>query len=304
MQLADLLFPQPVNVHGFPAHKVDQTAQHLCRTVRVGAEMIRFFRQPDKFAAADRTRIREDIGDLCPVPLFLHAGNDLRYDVAGFPDDHRIPDPQVPVPDQVLVVQAGCRHEGAGHPYRRQHCIGRGHAGPANGEEDVIQTGLHFLRRVLVGNGIPRGLGIEAQGFLLLQAVDLDHHAVDFIGQAASFLPGLFNECPQFVHRVTHRKVHVHREPHGVHGFQGSGLCIDAMLQRILVPVQENLQVPAGCHGGVQIADGPRCRVAGIGKQRQVQGGLHFVEPLKAHLRHVDFPADLHMTGCIDIHGY
>ncbi len=201
-------------------------------------------------------------------------------------------------------MQAGRRHEGAGHPYRRQHCIGCGHAGPANGEEDVIQTGLHFLRRVLVGNGIPRGLGIETQGFLLLQAVDLDHHAVDFIGQAASFLPDSFDECPDLVHRVTYRKVHVHREPHVLHGLQGFGLCIDAVLQRILVPVQENLQVPARSHGGVQIADGSGSRIARIGKQRQVQGGLHFVEPLKAHLRHVDFHADLHMTGCIDIHGY
>ena len=50
-----------------------------------------------------------------------------------------------------------------------------------------------------MGNGPARRTGDEAEFALLRQAVDLDHHAVDFVGQCRAFLLHLLVKRQYFV---------------------------------------------------------------------------------------------------------
>ena len=85
-------------------------------------------------------------------------------------------------------MQGGVGNGNAADEYGLQ----AGNRGYCAGASDLYINGFDngqcFFGREFVGNGPARRTGDETQFFLLRQAVDFDHHAVDFIRQSRAFL--------------------------------------------------------------------------------------------------------------------
>ena len=116
---------------------------------------------------------------------YLHH---LRNHITGAADDHRVADHQAQTRDFVHVVQRGVGHGDAGdlHRFQTRHRSHR--TGAADLEFHVEQLGEFFHRREFVRDRPARLAGAEAQFTLVGDAVDLEHHAIDFIGQRVTAL--------------------------------------------------------------------------------------------------------------------
>ena len=114
---------------------------------------------------------------------FGHHRHHLGNHVTGAADDHRIADHQPQPCHFIHVVQGGVGHRNAGHLYRLQTRHRRDSAGTANLKLHVEQLGQLFHGRKLVSNRPARLAGAEAQLTLIAQIIDLEHHAIDLVGQ-------------------------------------------------------------------------------------------------------------------------
>ena len=124
----------------------------------------------------------------------MDDANHLGDDVAGALDEHGVADGQSESLDLVFVMQ-GCARDGDAADEDRLQQGARGHgAGAAYLHVDAFEDRLLLLGLRLEGNGPTRRLGGEAQLTLLRQRVDLDDHAVDFVGQGSAFSEGLRGE--------------------------------------------------------------------------------------------------------------
>ena len=111
-----------------------------------------------------------------------HA-HDLGDDVAGAFDHHLVADLQAEALDLVLVVQRGAG-DGDAADLDGLEVGDRGErAGAAHLHLDVFDRGGGLARGVLVGDGPARRFGGEAELALLVDGIDLDDDAVDFVGQ-------------------------------------------------------------------------------------------------------------------------
>ncbi len=120
--------------------------------------------------------------------------DDLRDDVPGLAQHHDVADLDALGLDDLLVVQGGHLHGGAGHLDGFHHAVRGDAAGAADVDRDVQQLGVDFLGRVLVGDGPARHPGGVAEGALGGEVVDLDHDAVDFVGEAVPLVAVALDE--------------------------------------------------------------------------------------------------------------
>src|SRR5690606_37654584 len=107
-----------------------------------------------------------------------HTEN-LRDDVAGAPDDHRVADNHAHACYFIHIVQG---RVGDGHAcdlHRLEPGDRRDGAGTADLEFDVEQLGDFFARGKLVSDSPARLARAETQLALLRDGINLEHHAVD-----------------------------------------------------------------------------------------------------------------------------
>ncbi len=187
-------------------------------------------------------------------------------------------------------MQAGAGDDDPADLHRSQ----LGHRGDGPGaadlKQDVVDGGDRLAGRELVGDGPARGAGLFAQFPLQGQAVDLDHHTVDFVRQLvpsleqvgidreylgeAFYRPGLFR---------------VDSQPPLAQLFQQLRMSVRQRSFEEADAVAKDLQRPAGGDRRIELAQAAGGGVAGIGEVGQALLLPRFVEGLKSGQLHVDF---------------
>ncbi|MCY1395913.1 hypothetical protein D9M71_108690 [compost metagenome] len=225
-----------------------------------------------------------------------HHLHHLRDHVAGAADDHRVADHQAQARHFVHVVQGGVGDRHASHLHRLQACH-RGHrAGAADLEFHVEQLGELFLRRELVGNGPMRGARPEAQLLLVLDIVDLEHHAIDIVGQARAALADVAVVVQAGLHTPGQLQFAADGHAPGLEPLQHAHLGARQLALHPADAIGAELQRPAGGDLRVELAQAAGGGVARVGEG--LAAGFHGagVERLEAGPGHVHLAA--HFQHC------
>ena len=200
------LVAEHLDVEGSPAGDVEQPLTQLGRAgPLVGAADIGvalFLRS--QFGAAFGAVGRHHEGPLGAVAQRHHRAEDLRDDVAGLAQHHRVADQHALARHLAGVVQGGHLDDGAGHGHRL-HPPERGHpTGAPDVDQDVEQLGVHLFGRVLEGDRPSRRPAGRAQLALHRQRVDLDHHPVDLVLDVMAVLAVVLDVLGHLGHRGHH----------------------------------------------------------------------------------------------------
>ena len=113
--------------------------------------------------AAGGAPIGQLIGHGALRPLGKVNLQNLRDDLSGLANFDRIPYPDVPGGNEILVVERGVGDGGARQAYRRHHGFRRQHAGSSHLNHNVPHHRRLDFRRILIGRRPPRELGGGAQ---------------------------------------------------------------------------------------------------------------------------------------------
>jgi hypothetical protein len=229
--------------------------------------------------------------------LVEHRRDDFGDDVAGASHDHGVADAHVLAIDFVLVVQGGVGHRHAANEYRGKARHGRQRPGAAHLHLDAEHRGELLLCRILVCHRPARLARDEPQFALLIEAVDLVHHAVDVERQLVAARGDVVVEGDKRIRATAHLALGAHRDAELLQRVE----CRAVGVRRLLpaphlaeaIGVERQRALRGNCR--IELADAPRCAVA-----RVDQGGLarfalprvvalEFVAPhehLAAHFQH------------------
>jgi hypothetical protein len=139
--------------------------------------------------------------------------DDLRDDVAGPPDDHRVARTHVLARDLILVVQRRRGHRDAADEDRLEPCERRHLSGPAGVHLDRTQERRALLGRELERDRPPRSLRRRPELVLQRDPVDLDHGAVDLPVDAVAVLSPVLEVALHAVDVVARFRRRRHRQP-------------------------------------------------------------------------------------------
>ena len=118
-------------------------------------------------------------------PRFEDA-EDLRNDVAGALQFHRVADADVLAGDFVFVVQGGVLHEHAADIDRGEAGAGGERAGAADLDFDIFEQRAGAFGGEFPGGGPARRAAGEAEAGLQCEVVDFVDDAVDVVGQVGA----------------------------------------------------------------------------------------------------------------------
>ena len=244
-----------------------------------------------------RANLRVLVGLGALRPLLRHDGQDLRDHVAGALQDHRVADADVQARDLVGVVQGGVGDDHAAHGHRRQARHRGEGAGAADLDVDGLQHRARLLRRELPRNPPARGAGDETQAVLPVQAIDLVDHPVDVEGQMGPLGLHVAIGGEQAFDALDALRLRGHLEAPGLQLGQRLPLGLGERRGELAPGVGEEPQRPLGGDPGVDLAQRPGRRVAGVGVgllPRRLGRGVQRGELLVAE---VDLAADLDEVG-------
>ncbi|MNZ54724.1 hypothetical protein D3C78_726350 [compost metagenome] len=307
-QLLDDLVAQAVDVHGAPRDEVDDRLLELRLAAQAAdaaidrtlAERGLALAALDQLGTLDvraayRARLRNRHGPRIGRTALEHHLHHLRNHVAGAADDHRIADHQPQARHLVHVVQGGVGHGDASHLHRSQ-ARHRGHrTGATDLELDVEQLGQLLLGGKLVGDGPAWLAGAKAQLALPVEAVDLEHHAVDLVGQAVALGADRPVVAQRLLDATGQLQFVTDRQPPALEGLENAGVGIRQLTLELTDTVGTELQRATGGHLRIELAQAAGGGIARIGEglaagldgpriQRLEAGARH--EHLAAHLQH------------------
>ena len=118
---------------------------------------------------------------LTAVPFGSHAAHDLGDNIARLLDDNRISDADVPLTDDIQIVQRCPGYGGARQAHGRKFRCRRQNAGTADLEGNSKELGLLLLGRIFISNRPLGGAASLAQNLSLCKRIDLDNGAVDVV---------------------------------------------------------------------------------------------------------------------------
>ena len=107
----------------------------------------------------------------------------FRDDLPCLADEDGIANADVPLPDEVLIVQRGVRHCRPRQTDRLHHRLGCQHAGSSHLHHNVLHHGGLDLRGILICRSPLGEFGGIAQPFPLRKIIHLDNRAVDIADQ-------------------------------------------------------------------------------------------------------------------------
>src|SRR5262249_30092457 len=168
--------------------EVVEAADELRRAAQVGAAGHRFVGLAVHRCAADGAGPGHLPGRAALGARLEDDADDLRDDVAGAAQEDAVAFAHVLAAHFFLVVQRGARDGDAADVDRLEEGDGRERAGAAGGALEVLAGGRLFFRRELPGDGPARRARDGAQAAALVFAVDLDHAAIDLVGQVVALL--------------------------------------------------------------------------------------------------------------------
>ena len=294
---------EAVDVHGVPADKVSNVPAELGGTLRTGAAQEGAIFILLDFCAAGGAHIRQMVRDGPFRALGEVHFQNFRDDLPCLANQHRVPYPDVPLGDEVLIMQRGVGDGGSRQAHGAYHRLGGQHAGAAHLDHDLLHHGGLDLRGVLIGRGPTGELCCGTQPLPLGKVVHLDHRAVNVADQL----------LPVFVDGIDL----------GV-DFLGPGQAavgndlefpLLQIVQRLTVagegdPVSQlnveniDIQSPFCRDFRVQLAQRACGGVSGVGKERLALLLLAGVELLKAFLGHENLaPDDEPGRGVFNAHG-
>ena len=206
-------------------------------------------------------------------------------------DEDGIANADVPLPDEILIVQRGVRHRCSRQTDRPHNGLGSQHAGSSHLHHDVLHHGGLDLRRILVGCGPLGELGGIAQPFPLRQIVHLDDRAVDVADQLLPVFVDGQHFCVDF-RNFGQLFVGDYFEFQAFQVFQRLGVSGEFHAFRKLDVENINVQSPLCRDFRVKLPQRPGGGVPGIGEQGLSQLLLMKVQLFKALFRHEDLAPD------------
>ncbi len=169
----DLLVAEPLDVEGVARAEMlqpldrlrcaDEPAGAAAHDVRVAGLLVDL---AQRRRAADRTDMREYVRLGAARPLLLHDFEDLRDDIAGALNAHRVADAHVLARDLVLVVQRRVGDDDAADRHRIELRDRRQRAGAADLDFDASQHGRRAFGREFVRHRPARRARDEAEPLL------------------------------------------------------------------------------------------------------------------------------------------
>ena len=241
---------------------------------------------------ADGTFLRDMVG---LAPLCMGDGaQDLGDDLPGLPDQNPVADAEVPLGDEVLIVEHRPADGGSGQDdgveYRRR---GAG-SGAAHVDLNLPEGGFLFLGGILEGHGPAGKFRRCAQALPVGEVVHLDHRAVDVEGVFAPH----FADVPDLGHGVLDvveppvGRDHLKAQP--MEGVQGLLMGGDFQALDLLKVKDEDVQLPGRRDLGVLLPEAARGGVPGIFERFFLVFQLLGHQGFKHRPGHVDLSPDLH----------
>eukprot|EP00659_Diplonema_papillatum_P013251 gene13250-biopygen13298 len=304
-QLLDGLVAQAIDVHGPARDEMDDRLLEL-RTAGQAPDAAVHRAFADGFlalAALDQLRAlnvgaahRAALGDLHRAGVFRAALGHHRYHlgnhITGTADDHRVADHQAQACHLVHVVQCGVGHGHTRDLDRFQACHGCHSAGAADLEFNVKQLGQLFHGREFMGNCPARLAGTKAQLPLVGNAVDLEHHAVDFIGQGVAALTDIAVVVEAILNPLGQLQLMADGHAPLLQLLQVADVGVADIRGHAIAA---EFQRTAGGDLRVQLTQATRRRVARVGESLAANFQLGGVQPLETGLGHEYFAA--HFEG-------
>ena len=247
--------------------------------------------------AADRAAVgqmvgRRPLGALGKIDL-----QNFRDDLPCLADENGIADADVPLPDEILIVQRGVCHRRARQTDRPHHRLGGQHAGPSHLHHDVLHHGGLDFRGILVGSSPLGELGGIAQPFPLRKIVYLDDRTVNIADQLFPVLVDGQHFCINF-RNFGQLFVGNHLEFQVFQVFQRLGMSGEFHAVRKLDVENINVQSPLRRDFRVELPQRPGGGVPGVGEQGLSQFLLTQIQLFKALFWHKDLAPDDKPGGC------
>ena len=169
----------------------------------------------------------------------------------------------------------------------------RENAGLADLHFDLEQPGQGLLGLILVGHHPARRLARVAQAALLIEIVDLDDHAVGFVGQIVAALGPAGDVLQHGVDAVELGDVRIDRQTIFLEMFQCLPLTLDGQALDHAEAVGEELEIPLGTLTGIEQFQRAGGGVPRVGEGLQALGGSRAVDAGQFLGGHVDLAARL-----------
>ena len=284
---------EALDVHGPARGEVLDEAHALLRAGAVGAEGIGGVLLALDGGGAGGAGRGHGENALGAVAQAEHGRHHLRDHVARALHDHGVADADVLAVDVLLVVERGHAHARAAHHHRGQHGEGVERARAAHVHGDVEQLRGALLGRELVGRGPARLAPHHAHLRPRPGVVDLHHHAVDVVVEPRPPLAPPAHALVRLGEGGVAAGVAVHAEAERAQPLQPLEVARrrGAVAPAQLVDVDGERALRRDRR--VELAHGPRRRVARVGEERLAPLPALRVHALEAALRHVGLAAHL-----------
>ena len=270
---------------------------HLRRADGILTLHIGGIRLAHRRCAADGTGIADDVRHGARGAFLEDDRLHARDDLAGFIDEDRVADAHIQPRDIVLIVQGRTLHARAaelhGVEYRRRRDAPR----TTDGELDLPEHRLFFLGRILIGDCPARRLCRRPQLRALRKIVDLDHRAVDVIGQTAAARPDLLDRRPHFVRRAANAISRDDLYPLRAHKVICRRMRRKRPPLRALQVKDEHREPALARYARIELTQCSRRTVARIRKRLQPQQLLPLVDCRKRRALHIDLAAHFKIHG-------
>ena len=225
----------------------------------------------------------------------MRAGgaDDLGDDVPRTLDDHVVALTNVLAVDVLLVVQGRAGHRDAADLDRLEHRPGVQGAGAADADQDLVQPRGGRHRRPLERTSPPRAVVEAAQALLLVEAVDLDHEAVDLVVELDPPRFPLAAGLEDRLDRLVPLGERVGAETALAKPVERLPMSLGGETLVVAHPVNPDRERPVGRDRGIELAQRAGGGVSRVRSRAFPLGGEALVELAKPGKRHVDLAADL-----------
>ena len=230
---------------------------------------------------------------LCPPgPLVEEHFENLRNDIAGALDAHRIADAHILARDLVLVVQRRVRHDHAADGHRLEFCHRRQRSRAPDLNLDSLDNCRRLFRWKLMRRGPARAARDEAEPLLQRETVDLVDNAVDVIAERRALRLDGAKMSEHFRFRMTQPGQRICRQAKARECFDHPVLGLRGQSADLAPCVSEESQRTPRCNVRIELAQRTRRSVARIGEYLFVRCLLALVQRGKIGMRHVNFAAN------------
>ncbi len=221
-----------------------------------------------------------------------HA-DDLGNDFPRAPHDDGVADAHVLAPQLILVVERGAPHDHAGHPHGLEFGHRRERAGAPDLHRDVLHARLRLFRGKLVRDRPPRRLTRRAELRLLVERVDFHDDAVRPVGQIGAAGRPVGDVGQRLVDRRHPLRMRIDGQPGILRPGQRLPMRPEPPAPHLADLIHEQRERAPRGHGGIQLPERPRRRVARVCKRRRAGGRALLVDRIQRAAGQVDLPPRL-----------